>query len=449
MKYKALALSILLASSTASALQPPSNDADWYYSLGGEQTVSSPLSYTTNSIVLGGSANWGAGFNCSAFNPTLGVANTLNKVKAGIDSFQQQLVGAATSAIASLPMLMLQRANPGLYDMLMSASAAAEGRVTLATKSCELAMKQIGEGKNPYSDWITLSRTATWKDQMGTGATNSASVDIIEAKKKVEDENGDKGVDWINGGPAGGIGQPAIHIPSDVVQAGYNQTLNRSASSNAAAPANTGRMGDLWRSPAEAKAWSRSVLGEEQIRTYKNSPTNSLPGRGLAFEINKEVEVIKPLLNDLITGASPASIANLEKVSAPNIFISSELIASLKTINTVDRSILTAKLTQEIATARTVEKALMMRRLIQSGIQEPNIYASGKGYDAATKYIATLDSAINSVLFEAEINKKITSTTSKTITALGRQLVNQGNATAITQPKDTRLPVGGAVMVAP
>jgi uncharacterized ParB-like nuclease family protein len=76
------------------------------------------------------------------------------------------MVAAANSAIASLPALILQRANPGLYDLFQNALLQAEETLKLATKSCEQMEAEIAAGKNPNADLLTLSKGNDWKVQM-------------------------------------------------------------------------------------------------------------------------------------------------------------------------------------------------------------------------------------------------------------------------------------------
>ena len=65
------------------------------------------------------------------------MTNTLNDIGAGIDNMMNAMTAAASAAIAALPALILQRANPGLYDMFQNALLQAEETMQLATKSCE------------------------------------------------------------------------------------------------------------------------------------------------------------------------------------------------------------------------------------------------------------------------------------------------------------------------
>ncbi len=216
-------LSALTPTSPAQAAQTtpaPTGDGLWYYQIGGAQPVSPPANPSVVSITLGGSADLSRSYSCGKFDPLAAVTHSLNDIARGVDDMMNAMVAAASSAIASLPALILQRANPGLYDLFQNALLQARETLKLATKTCEQMEAEIAAGKNPYADLLTLSKGNDWKTQMGIGGN-----DAVSAKETVEKDNGKNGVPWI-GGQAGGSGQAPLKFTGDLVEAGYNINLN-------------------------------------------------------------------------------------------------------------------------------------------------------------------------------------------------------------------------------
>ena len=125
------------------AAQAPTEDSLWYYEIGGAEPVSVPANPSVVSVTLGGSAQLGLGYSCGKFDPVAAVTNTLNNIGTGVDNMVNAMTAAATSAIAALPALILQRANPGLYDLFQNALLKAEETMQLATKSCEQMEAEI------------------------------------------------------------------------------------------------------------------------------------------------------------------------------------------------------------------------------------------------------------------------------------------------------------------
>ena len=161
------------------AAQAPTEDSLWYYEIGGAEPVSVPANPSVVSVTLGGSAQLGLGYSCGKFDPVAAVTNTLNNIGTGVDNMVNAMTAAATSAIAALPALILQRANPGLYDLFQNALLKAEETMQLATKSCEQMEAEIAQGKNPYADLITLSKGNDWKVQMGIGGNDAVTAQKI------------------------------------------------------------------------------------------------------------------------------------------------------------------------------------------------------------------------------------------------------------------------------
>ena len=149
-KLSACLASIMLAMAghVAAQTDAPTEDGLWYYEIGGADPVSLPASPRTERIRLGGSVQLGLGYSCAAFDPVAAVSNSLNDISSGVDDMMDAMTAAATNAIAALPALILQRANPGLYDLFQNALLKAEETMQIATKSCETMEAEIAQGKH-------------------------------------------------------------------------------------------------------------------------------------------------------------------------------------------------------------------------------------------------------------------------------------------------------------
>jgi integrating conjugative element protein (TIGR03755 family) len=265
---------------------------------------------------------------------------------------------------------------------------------------------EIARGKNPYADLITLSKGNDWKVQMGIGGN-----DAVTAKAAVEGANGANGVPWI-GGPAGGIGQEPIRMTSDVVEAGYNVLLNRAIDAEAPAPATAAsRLADLWPDPAAAATWTREVIGDTIARTCEDCGQQTVSGKGLLPKLQEESEFVAESLADLVTGNQPLTLVNLDAIAAPGIAISRQVIEAIRDMPATEQGLIMDRLTAEIATARTVEKALLARRMLISGNQVPEVFAMQVASDRVDEATGELDREIDNLLFESRVRREIVSTT--------------------------------------
>ena len=283
----------VLASQLAQAAQAPTEDSLWYYEIGGAEPVSAPANPSVVSVTLGGSAQVGLGYSCGKFDPVAAVTHTLNDIGSGVDNMMNAMTAAASSAIAALPALILQRANPGLYGLFYNALLKAEKVMQLATKSCEQMEAEIAQGKNPYADLITLSKGNDWKLQMGIGGN-----DAVTAKEAVETSNGENGVPWI-GGQSGGVGQPELRFTGDIVQAGYNITLNRPVAATSAVGSSSARLAAIWNRPSEARDWTIEVVGENIVTTCDTCRKESIPGMGLLPKLHQESTIVTTAMQKL------------------------------------------------------------------------------------------------------------------------------------------------------
>lgn len=392
----------------AHAEQPITGSGEWYYEIGGAEPISPSPNPAFESIVIDGSIGLSIGGACGDLDPVLSVSNILDDIKDGIDQFEDAMVLAANSAIAALPAIILQRANPGLYDHFQNAVLAAKARVDIATKTCEQIVQEAHAGQNPFDDWIRISRRYSWDQEL-----EEEGNDPVSARDNVEEANGDAGVPWL-GGDAGGVDQEPIRVIFDTTRAGYNVTLNRDAAAEGAPPIPdpVPRLIELWDSPEAAATWAVDVLGDQIVETSADSPKRSTSGAGLPPKYEEEKELVGPLLVDLVTGATEPTLENLQEVSAPSIIVSRQLIEAIRnTPDAQEQGIIIGKLAADIASSRVVERALTIRRLLITGMLVPEISSNTPAITDIEMARVTVEREIDNFFFESEIRKKLVSNT--------------------------------------
>ena len=419
---------------TSAAPLANSDNSPFYYQIGGARSISMPANAYVKTYPISASAEFGLGYSCGKFDPTLGLSNILNGLKNTGNNLVNGAIGAVTSAIGSLPALIMQRIDPGLYDLYQNALIRAEATLALANKTCEQYEQQIRNGENPYEEWTQLSKAIDWKVQMGTGSYGSSKTDVVQAKKQVETNNGKNGSPWVGGKRAGGQGQAPIKMTSDVVKAGYNLTLNRAADDGTKPKPPTGkpepRLTEIWKTPEEASQWAVDVLGDVYVQTQDNHPTKTVPGHGLLPKIASKTDDNEKALIDLVTGKNKPTIKNLEEVSSDAALINRDVIEAIRALGPSEQAIAVSKLASESAMANTLEKALTIRRLLLTGVKEPNIEVSPASKQIR-ETVAELEREIDDVLFERRIRKELASETSQTILQL--QAAHKTRASALKE----------------
>lgn len=407
------AVGLVAISCSAAALPPaPTEDSGFYYRIGGARPIAVPPNPIVTKISINAAASIRGGFSCGKFDPLVGVGEILTNIKDGADAMVDQMVAAASAAVASLPMYILHRANPDLYDNFQQAMAYARDLVSLSTKSCQQIEQEIISSKgtsNPYANLATLAVADKWKVQMGTEPS------VTKAEKNVVDDKGKSGYPHLGGVRAGGQGQPPIEPTGDTIFAGWNLTYNRNPEDvGPPAPPPVGitvPMLAYWNTPQAAKTWVQTVIGDLQLTTYDGGDKKSIPGQGLEPELNNLSATVQARLIDLVTGATDPTNVNLNEVSAPSIATTRQVIEAIRALAPGEQGAVIERFSNEIAMSRVIDKALMARQFLLAGREEPNMKTNGVLQAEVDAALAKLQIAIESLLFSNKVRQELVSNT--------------------------------------
>jgi hypothetical protein len=87
-----------------------------FYAIGGGQAVT--MTHIPNMYSIGVGVGWNSNLICGDMSLETTLQNQLNGITNGFQRIMSQVIQNATSAVASLPALIIQRADPGLYNLL-------------------------------------------------------------------------------------------------------------------------------------------------------------------------------------------------------------------------------------------------------------------------------------------------------------------------------------------
>lgn len=281
--------------------------SDVLYSIGGGRAVS--MGPVGNMQSIGVGAGWNSNLICGDMNIATTIQNQLNGVTNGFQSIMSNVIQNATSAVASLPALIIQRADPGLYNLLTNGILQARLDFDRSKMTCRAIANRMADMAGGQTGWDQLSEAMALKQAV-------ASSDAVSAVEQAETNKGNSGVPWVSGDNAGGSGQAAIKVVGDVTRAGYNLLNGRDVTDTSSINANdcNGRMTcQTWDSPQAAATWATRVLGEREQRTCQAcDKTVTIPGVGLTPLIQEEYETKLKALQELVSGAKPTTAANLD-----------------------------------------------------------------------------------------------------------------------------------------
>lgn len=439
-----------------------------YYQIGGAApfSVSAGRGFNPNVHSIG--VRWNANSSCNGFDLGFSVSNQLNGLSNGFQNLMGNVVQNATSAVAALPAMIIQRTNPGLYDLMQNGVLQARMDFDRSKLSCQsmanaMADKIVGGG------WHQAASSQAWSQAAQTHQ------DPVQAQEAAEARSGNEGVRWVGGQNRGGQGQEPIRVVRDIAQAGYNllhrqptSTTNApitgggggwgsvptgqydwtqsdggeglgggSGSGGSGATANCfGGMCTIWRRPSDAADWITRVIGDVEARTCDDCEIQTtIAGTGLAQELEREqLEVYQNLVN-LVSGSQPITPDALQAVSAGDGFVVSRSVIEALRADPAQQ-LLTHRLASEIALARVLTKAIWARRTLMAGASEPGVSGYEEGERLLNRKMSDLDRDIQTLKTEMEIRQMLSD--SVAITALNRQMQRE----ARSMPIDSIVPDG-------
>ncbi|MGD9729793.1 MAG: integrating conjugative element protein [Nitrospiraceae bacterium] len=374
---------------------------DVLYSIGGGRAVSMGPVGRMQSIGVG--VGWNSNLICGDMSLTTTLQNQLNGITNGFQSIMSNVIQNATAAVASLPALIIQRADPGLYNLLTNGILQARLDFDRSKQTCRAIATRMADMAGGQLGWDQLAEGMALKLAV-------ASTDAVSAIEQAESRRGNDGVPWVGGSSAGGTGQDPIRVVGDVTRAGYNLLNGRSVTdtSTITRTACGNRLScQAWSSPGDAVAWATRVLGEQEQRTCEACvKTQTMPGVSLTPVIQEEYEAKLEALQDLLTGANAPTFENLEAAGSASLPITRGVIEALR--DEPDQDILARRLASEVALSSVLEKALLLQRTLLTGRKEPNIAANQLAQEAITHESSLLEQEINNLKTELELRRELT-----------------------------------------
>lgn len=437
MKYFLLVLGLGIMMPVSAQVSSPAGDGLLYYQIGGGRHIRIPPSLTITTINLSASANWRL-FNCGKFDPAVSIRESLDNLAEGVDNAINAMENAVDAAIVSLPGYLLQKANPGLYDLFQNGLLRANESFSLATKSCERMQYEISNNVNPYADWVTMSWGDSWRASLGAGERN-----IHDAANTAENSQ-NKGVVWIGGVRRGGRNQQPIRVLSEVGGAGMNILSQRSPQTTTDLPANA-PLRDTFRGPKDLGKWITDVLGDVEISICDTCQSGERPGRGLLPYIEKEAEQIALSFEDVLMGNVQPTRRNLDELSAPGIAVTAQVVEAVRQLDSIEMGIVVDKIAQDIATARVIEEALLVRRFLLTGVKEGNVAGVEMAKEEVKKALAELDDEIRLLQFERNTKQEMVSDTMVRLLMNHKALNEASINTPALPPHDNRPLRNGSV----
>ncbi|MHB0818459.1 integrating conjugative element protein [Stutzerimonas stutzeri] len=400
-----------------------------YYQIGGANVFTRPSS-RSNTIGIGAGATWQGMQMCTNLNLGGTFKNQMNGLTEGFRTLMNDAVAAGTGALASIPMMIVKRANPDLYDFLSSGVFQARADFDRGLINCQRIVEAAETAMN-NGGWQQAAKTTTWE-----AAIEETGGDAVSTQQQANREAGNHGLTWVEGEQRGGHGQPPIAVIRDTMVAGYNILNGRSsASSTEALPSDscTGELCRNWPSPEDAAQFMTRIVGEEQIRTCDScEKSKTSAGVGLLPVIQEEQEDIYVTLQELASGKLSTTPENLAKASGGSMRTSRSLIEALR--EDPDQEVLIQRLSAEMALVRVMEKTISASRALYAGMREPNIANVNEAIAVNDRSLDMLERELNLIKTELDLRHTIANNTAVAILERRQSRLDSGKSIEIHDP---------------
>ena len=392
-----------------SVVSPALADDELLYRLGGGEVISLGSSARTTTLPLGVSAEWNTNLTCGNFDVAASIRNQLNGISGAFQEVMGNVIQTAQGVVASLPALVIQRLNPGLYDLLQNGILEAGQEFRVAKLRCDEINDAMAD-KLAHEGWASIAEADFWRRQAGAGGR-----DAVEVAEEADSVGADDGVTWIGGDAAGGAGQEPIEVVGDVASAGYNLLLGRSPTD--ASPVGPAACGEsdicqAWDRPDEMAAWMRRVVGETEVRTCDGCrKLTAQAGLGLQSLYREQKSDLQNLLRPLVqTDVVPGDLVLGGLTGGGGFRVTRRLIEAIREesrpVEIADR------LAGELAVGRVMEQAAMARRAMLAGMREPNVADNEEAMKQAERALTELDREIGQMEMELRVKSIIASNSS-------------------------------------
>lgn len=398
----------------------PTGDGAWYYAIGGGDPMMYYNQSNKTTVNLSAGAEWSTLRGCS-FDPRFGISETFSDIKHNVYGLSEDVLASATAIFSAWGLSKIQENWPGLYDTLTKGLKDAKESYTLSLKTCRDAKADLRSGRDPVEGWIAVTRKSSW-DKASKDGKNP-----VAAEQTIESNAGNSGITFAGGEKKGGLNQPPIRVVADTIAAGYEHTVGSLAPADPSDITGDPNITRVFPTATSATTWATAVVGEREIRTCAScDKLKTKVGQGLRFQYRKERETVDADLKAIMSKPLNYKITaeDLNKLSVPGmgVVVNDLTIQNLKRAPVDERAILANKLAGEIALARAMEKALIVRDLLNTGAQEPNITSVGESAEREIDYSRKrLQAEMDNILFETDVRHKVITNAAGAIATRGAQ----------------------------
>ena len=360
---------------------------------------------------------WNVNASCSGWDAGLSVSNVLGDIEGQFQKLQVTVVNSITGFVTQLPMLILQREDPGLYEMISSTILNGEELFNLKVQSCEAMSERFANSDNPLGE---LSDQSFWYEfSSAFDSSNKENTDIMTTMDDAEANKGENGVTTIEGnGNCGGDGQEKCNPVTDVIHYGFgklfkgaltgqdaNQYSNNSYAGGSYSVSLKPWVAQVWNDTDEAEAWIKRVIGTVSYATCESCDQMEIEaGEGVYTDIANEASEVYGLLLEQTESTSIPNRGVLQNLSSNDIFIDTSVIEALRAERSAQETFI-RRISEEVGLLRVVDKLLASRRVLLVGSADPYFQSVSMNVEIIDKKLDLIADEIQMLSQELQLKR--------------------------------------------
>lgn len=362
-------------------------------------------------------ANLNIGNSCGSFSPKVAIASSFNM--GNLTSMFDGIISNAKGAVMGLASRLIQEANPGLFKYLQHGVDVGFSDYLSSLKSCE-GIQNLLVDNTPKS---VMSKLAMG-DKLSSSATPNTNIDITSFMKSKELRNGNSGVKGVDGQHYGGSTTPPLKVVTQTVTAGWCM-LTHSSNGSCNGIVTTGHdhempvLKKVFPTPLDAETFAHNIIGEVSMRSCEGcEAVKAIPPQTISQLIDSEKITALHQLTDIAENQALDQIKarDLANISTQTYPITRSMFINLHRENSVMQAALLNKIASELATARVLDKVILLRQVLNTGLSNSKLMNNEVMQKEAKLRVQELDQVVAN--YQQELKMRATNST------VGREISN-------------------------
>lgn len=315
------------------------------------------------------SLKWNVGADCSGFDAGISVEGLMNDLDSQFNRMQKDVVNGIKGFATQLPLLLIQRQDPGMYELISNGIIKGEEIFNLSVQSCEsMAASFSKDGFSAMGDesfWYEFSSSLS-------NDADKEEVDVVKSMKDKGTQKGEAGVPKFGGGTCGNNKSNPCRPVEEVVEAGIEIAFKNELEEKSLEGHRKSWIKNVFEDGDSANDWILKTLGTVEYGTCsKCDKYNETVGTGVYGDIANESFKIADMLSGIVNNNEIPTKQELLNISVNDLFVDENVIYALRD-ETVHKSIFINRIADDLALMKVVDKLLAARRVLISGKSDPS-----------------------------------------------------------------------------